>query len=90
MSKTYFFGFEGSLSGVLNVLFSSQYICHFNSTSENGYCTGAAGVDGASEDVFVVLLAIRNNHRVVAAVEDETPVRCRTTTKGDREGATKA
>lgn len=44
MSRTYFLGLDKSRSGVLNVLFSSQYACHFGSTSWKGKAVGETGV----------------------------------------------
>jgi len=51
MSKTYFFGFEVSRSGVLKVLFSSQYACHLGSTSAKGYPVLAVVCDASSAEV---------------------------------------
>lgn len=55
MSRTYFFGRVVSRSGVLKVSCSSQYACHFGSTSAKGYDEGAAAaVDSIDEDAAVV------------------------------------
>jgi hypothetical protein len=52
-------GLLESRFGVLKVLFSSQYFCHFGSTSAKGYVAGAVG------DCDSVVAAVLERNRLV-------------------------